>query len=125
MDRKKLAVIHIVKREIGLSDQEYRDILHKVTGVRSAKDMDEEGFRRLMRYFARSKHYRINRHGMTFRQKLYIKHLVGDLGWDEDHFSNFLKKYYRKRDLDRLTRKEASKVIQSLKSIIRYRQMEA
>lgn len=124
MDRKKLAVIHIVKRELGLSDQEYRDILQRATGVRSARDMDEEGFRRLMRYFARSKHYRINQYGMTFRQKLYIKHLVGDLGWDESHFSNFLKKYYKKRDIDRLTRKEASKVIQSLKSIIKYRNMD-
>ena len=123
MDRKKLAVIHIVKRELGLSDQEYRDILQQATGVRSAKDMDEEGFRRLMRYFARSKHYRLNRYGMTFRQKLYIKHLVGDLEWDESHFSNFLKKYYKKRDIDRLTRKEASKVIQSLKSIIKHREM--
>ena len=121
MDRKKLAVIHIVKRELGLSDQEYRDILQRATGVRSARDMDEEGFRRLMCYFARSKHYRINQYGMTFRQKLYIKHLVRDLGWDASHFSNFLKKYYKKRDIDRLTRKEASKVIQSLKSIIKYR----
>ncbi len=124
MDRKKLAVIHIVKRELGLSDQEYRDILQRATGVRSAKDMDEEGFRRLMRYFARSKHYRINQYGMTFRQKLYIKHLVGDLGWDESHFSNFLKKYYKKRDIDRLNKKEAGKVIQSLKSIIKYRNMD-
>lgn len=121
MDKKKLAVIHIVKRELGLSDQEYRDILQRVTGVRSAKDMDEAGFRRLMRYFAGSKYYRINRYGMTFRQKLYIKHLVGDLGWDERHFKNFLKKYYKKTDIAMLTKKEAGKVIFSLKNIIKHR----
>ena len=124
MDRKKLAVIHIVKRELGLSDQEYRDILQRATGVRSAKDMDEEGFRRLMRYFAGSKHYRINQYGMTFRQKLYIKHLVGDLGWDERHFRNFLKKYYKKTDIAMLTKKEAGKVIQSLKNIIKHRKTD-
>lgn len=124
MDRKKLAVIHIVKRELGLSDQEYRDILQRVTGVRSAKDMDEDGFRRLMRYFAGSKHYRINQYGMTFRQKLYIKHLVGDLGWDPPHFRNFLKKYYKKTDIAMLTKKEAGKVIQSLKNIIKHRKTD-
>jgi len=124
MDRKKLAVIHIVKRELGLSDQEYRNILQRVTGVRSAKDMDEEGFRRLMRYFAGSKHYRINQYGMTFRQKLYIKHLAGDLGWDVRHFRNFLKKYYKKTDIAMLTKKEAGKVIQSLKKIIKHRKTD-
>ena len=124
MDRKKLAVIHIVKRELGLSDQEYRDTLQRVTGVRSAKDMDEEGFRRLMRYFAGSKHYRINQYGMTFRQKLYIKHLVGDLGWDARHFRNFLKKYYKKTDITMLTKKEAGKVIESLKNIIKHRKTD-
>ena len=125
MDKKKLAVIHIVKRELGLSDEEYRDILHMATGVRSAKELDDEGFRRLMRHFARSKHYRINRLGLTFRQKLYIKHLREDLGWDEMHFKNFLKKYYKKTELDTLSKKEASKVIESLKNILKHRKTVA
>ncbi|HSR36535.1 MAG TPA: phage protein GemA/Gp16 family protein, partial [Desulfurivibrionaceae bacterium] len=60
LDQKKLAVIHIVKKELGLSDQEYRDSLEKITGVRSAKELDEAGFRILMRHFAKSRHYRVN-----------------------------------------------------------------
>ena len=117
LDRKKLAVIHIVKRELGLSDDEYRDILQRETGVRSAKDMDEKGFRRLMRSFAGSRQYRINRYGLTLRQKLFIRHLVRDLGWDDLHFRNFLKKYYKKTEINTLTGKEASHVIESLKNI--------
>jgi len=31
LDRKKLAVIHIVKKELGLSDDEYRDLLERET----------------------------------------------------------------------------------------------
>ncbi len=120
VDHKKLAVIHIVKRELDLDDDLYRDILERETGVRSAKDLDEKGFRRLMRYFAGSKHYRINKYGLTFRQKLFIKHLVDDLGWDMRHFKNFLNKYYKKTELDRLTKKEASKVIESLKNILKH-----
>jgi Bacteriophage Mu, GemA protein len=118
VDHKKLAVIHIVKRELGLSDDEYRDILQRETGVRSAKDLDEMGFRRLMRFFAASSHYRINQYGLTFRQKLFVRHLLDDLGWDADHFRNFLNKYYHKTEVDELTKREASKVIESLKNIL-------
>ena len=124
VDNKKLAVIHIVKRELDLSDDEYRDILLRETGVRSAKDLDEKGFRRLMRYFAGSRHYRINKYGLTFRQKLFIKHLVDDLGWDVQHFKNFLNKYYKKTEVDKLTKREASKVIESLKKILAHRRSD-
>jgi hypothetical protein len=71
-----------------------------------------------MRYFALCKHYRINADGMTFRQKLYIRHLVADLGWDNLHFMNFLKKYYHTDAIDKLSKGEASKLIESLKKII-------
>lgn len=118
LDHKKIAVIHITKKELGLSDDEYRDTLEKVTGVRSSRELDEAGFRRLMRFFARSKHYRINANGMTFRQKLYIRHLVEDLGWESRHFANFLRKYYHTEAVENMTRKEASKLIESLKHII-------
>ncbi|MEW6594283.1 MAG: regulatory protein GemA [Thermodesulfobacteriota bacterium] len=121
LDHKKLAVIHIVKKELGLSDQAYRDALEKITGVRSARDLDEAGFRTLMRHFAKSRHYRVNAQGMTFRQQLFIRHLAEDLGWDQTHFRNFLRKYYKKDDLAALSRSEASKVIESLKQILAHR----
>lgn len=120
MDRKKLAVIHIVKKELGLSDDEYRDILEKYAGVRSAKDLDEKGFRKLMYHFVRSRHFRSRRDVITLRQKMYIKHLVAEAGWDEEHFVNFMKKYYRKSTLESYSKKEASNLIESLKNIIRH-----
>jgi len=118
LDHKKLAVIHITKKELGLDDREYRDTLEKITGVRSSRDLDEAGFRKLMRFFARSKHYRINADGMTFRQKLYIRHLVEDLGWNDLHFMNFLRKYYYTEAVEKLSKAEAGKLIESLKKII-------
>lgn len=123
LDHNKLAVIHITKEELKLSDEEYRDLLQEACGVRSSRDLDEVGFQKLMRYFARSRHYRINRNGMTMRQKLYIRHLVNSLGWEENHFTNFLKKYYHHGVLEQLTKVEASKLIESLKHII-YRHSE-
>jgi hypothetical protein len=118
LDNKKLAIIHIVKKELGLSDQEYRDRLEEVTGVRSAKFLDERGFRRLMNYFARSKYYRRTPEGLTFRQKMYIKGLQSQLHWSEPHFEHFLKKYYKKSDINTLTRKEGAKAIESLKNVL-------
>ena len=120
LDQKKLAVIHIVKKELGLSDREYRDRLEEVTGVRSAKCLDERGFRKLMNYFARSKYYRVNQNGLTFRQKMYIKGLKDQLNWQEPHFVNFLKKYYKKSDIHSLTKKDGINVIESLKNILEH-----
>ncbi len=117
MDKKKLAVIHIVTKELGISDREYRRILMKEAGVKSARDLDEAGFRKLMNYFVRSKYYRLNAQGLTIKQKLFIKYLARELGWDEPHLANFIHKYYHRACLEDLTRKEASNLIESLKSI--------
>lgn len=119
IDHKKLAVIHIVKKELNLTDNDYRNKLQKICGVRSAKELDEKGFRKLMRYFTRSGYYRSVRDGITFRQKMYIKNLTSQTGWNESHFTNFLKKYYKKEKIDALSKKEASKLIESLKNILK------
>ncbi len=120
IDSKKLAVIHIVKKELGLTDREYRDRLEKLAGVRSAKDLDDAGFSKLMNYFVRSRHYRTSKASITFRQRMYIMDLQEMLGWKEAHFINFLKKYYKKSDIRDLSKKEATKVIISLKKILEY-----
>ncbi|HIJ79156.1 MAG: DUF1018 domain-containing protein [Desulfobulbaceae bacterium] len=125
IDHKKLAVIHIVKKELGLSDSQYRDTLEKITGVRSAKDLDDQSFHKLMRYFTRSKHYRQNKNSITFRQKMYLKHLQNDLAWDDSHFTNFLHKYYKTDKIDSLTKPEAGKVIESLKHILAHKKIDS
>jgi hypothetical protein len=117
LDRKKLALIHIVKKELGISDPDYRCLLRRVAGVESSKDLDDAGFRTLMRFFVRSDYFRANSFGMTLKQKLFIKSLVGQLGWDPSHLANFIHKYYQRPDLDHLNRKEASKLIESLKAV--------
>jgi len=114
---KKLALIHIVKKELGLEEKEYRRVLWLVAGVRSARDLDEAGFRKLTRYFVRSDYFRANALGLTLKQKLYAKSLASDLGWEADHLRNFIRKYYRREGLDALDRKQASKLIESLKAI--------
>lgn len=117
IDKKKLALIHIVRKELGLTDAQYRDILERAAGVRSAKHLDDEKFQRLISYFARSGHYRRSPDGLTLKQKLFIKNLAGRMSWSMEHLANFLNKYYHKKDIDSLTKKEAANVIESLKNI--------
>ena len=117
MDKKKIALVHIIKKELNLSDEEYRDILWKAAGVRSSKDLDEQKFRKLMNFFVRSKYYQVNKFGLTMRQKLYIKYLTQELGWELEHLNNFIHKYYHESNIDSLSKKEAIKVIESLKHI--------
>ncbi len=117
MDQKKLALIHIIKKELGLSQAEYRRILREAAGVSSAKDLDEPKFRKLMNYFVRSRHYRASKDGVTLRQKMFIRGLAGRLDWSRDHIDNFIRKYYHESGLDALSRKEAGKLIEALKSM--------
>lgn len=117
LDRKKLALIHIVKKELGISDPDYRYLLQRIAGVKSSKDLGEAGFRTLMRFLVRSDYYRANSFGMTLKQKLFIKSLASQLGWEESHLRNFIHKYYQRPDLDHLNRQEASKLIESLKAV--------
>jgi len=120
LDRKRLALIHIVKKELKISDDDYRCLLKRIAGVGSARDLDEAGFRKLMYFFVRSDYYRVNTFGMTLKQKLFIKALARELGWDAGHLRNFVRKYYKKDGLDLLTRKDASNLIESLKAIRGY-----
>jgi hypothetical protein len=117
LDRKKLALVHIVKKELRIADKDYRCLLKRIAGVESARDLDEAGFRRLMRFFVRSDYYRANAFGMTLKQRLYIKSLARGLGWNIAHLTNFIHKYYKRDGLETLSRKDASKLIESLKAI--------
>ena len=121
MDRKRLALIHIVKKELNLSDKEYRKILSESCGVSSAKDLTQEKFRKLMNYFVRSEYYRLNPQGLTIKQKLYIKYIAGSMGWDQGHLNNFIYKYYHRPEIDKLTRQEAIKLIESLKNFTQHK----
>jgi hypothetical protein len=117
MDRKRLALIHIIKKELNLSDDQYRQILSEAAGVNSAKELDEEKFRRLLHYFVRSRHWQVNRYGLTLRQKLYIEHMARELEWTPVHLDNFIHKYFHRQGVATLTRRQAIKAIEALKNV--------
>lgn len=50
---KQIQVIHVAKSKLGLSDDDYRDILRQEAGVASCRDLDATGFEAVMRRFKR------------------------------------------------------------------------
>ena len=50
--RRELAAIHIRKKERGLDDDAYRDMLREVAGVESARDLDAAGRQKVLAHLA-------------------------------------------------------------------------
>lgn len=48
ISKEKLALIHVGKKELGLTDPEYREILRHHGQVESAADLDEDGFKKVI-----------------------------------------------------------------------------
>ena len=46
--RKKISLLHVAKKKLGLDDAAWRDMLARVVGVTSIKDLDEHGFAAVM-----------------------------------------------------------------------------
>lgn len=44
-------LLHVAVRQLGLSDERYRDILERIAGVRSSKELDGESLDAVLRFF--------------------------------------------------------------------------
>ena len=118
ISQQKLAVIHLTKNKLGLTDEEYRRRMFASVGVRSAKDLTEEMFRKVLRDFVRSPFYQANDSGMTLKQKWFIENLAKKMGWDSQHLNHFITKHFHEQDLGSLNKKEASYLINALKHMV-------
>jgi len=55
--QKDLAKIHIARKELGLDEDVYRDILWSVGRVDSARELDDKGRAKLLGYFRKTLHW--------------------------------------------------------------------
>jgi len=53
LSQKKVAIIHVAKKQLALEDEGYRAVLQHCGGVTSAADLDDAGFQAVMTYFER------------------------------------------------------------------------
>lgn len=104
IDRKKIALIHVAKKQLGLSDDEYRLALGSV-GVESSKDLFSSQFNRLMQHFERagfvSKGAKARRgeksSARTSKQAMQrkIRAIMADLGLTDSYVDAMARKMFK------------------------------
>jgi hypothetical protein len=131
---KKIALLHVAKKQLGLADADYRAILSDYGGVESAADLDEPGFQCVMNYLT----------ALGFRSS-WTKRTYGDrpkmatpaqvdlirklwaawrdaagLGKDERDaaLNAWLAKYHKVSALRFVSREKAQPVIAALKAMV-------
>ncbi len=130
MTRKQLAVLHVAKNKLGLSDDQYRNVLATLAGVTSSKDLDRGGFEAVMGYFdymgfkplaARGPSYG-ERPGMaSYAQIALVRQLWAEFtrgAYDDDQaLCKWLERVFKVSSLRFLKAETAPKVITALKAM--------
>ena len=125
LTKKQTALIHVARKQLGLSDERYRYILRKMAGVESARDLDRTGFEFVMQAMAalgfRSEFTRSfygHRDGMaTPAQVTRIRALWGEYtegGAGERSLDKWLERTCKVSALRFLTDDEAQKALKGL-----------
>lgn len=135
------ALIHVAKSQLGLTDDEYRDLLRSVAGVESARDLTVEQADKVMKRFKELGFVmtvkpetvsKIRQPYLTApdrdpdalptpAQSKKINELYEELGWAEGN----RRIGFHQRVIDKpwpQTRAEANKVIEGLKSMVARKQ---
>ena len=121
-----LARIHIAKKELGLDDDIYRDVLERVTGKRSSNGLSATAQKQVIAEFQRMGWKGFTK-GRKRSDKPYVRKvfaLWGELKragiWREDSqqsLRNFVKKLTGCDDPEWLDYSQASQVIEALKKM--------
>lgn len=131
MTPKQIALVHLAAKQLRLDDDLYRTVLKVRGGVDSAKDLDRDGFERVMAYFTAhgfrstwTKRTFGKRPGMASPEQVDIirrlwERWSGDT--DEAAINRWLERSYHISSLRFLTTENASKAINGLKAMVRRR----
>ncbi len=126
-DKRKLALVHLAKKNLDMHEDDYRALLQRAAGVDSARNLDEKGFAALMAEFAklgfestaaqerRKAKSRPGNHS-TYAQRAYIRRLWQDYKGEEDSagLRRWLHGKFKVSDLQFLDMETARKVIYAL-----------
>lgn len=135
--QKKKALIHIAKEDLHLSEETYRQILQGVAGVESSTQLTREGFIKVMKRFEEMgfkgllpNPFRptpkgrliplespVGEEPITESQRDFISFLLGELGWDQEHFQAFCLRIIKRPNP--LTKRDGQKIIIGLMAILR------
>ena len=126
---KKIALLHVAKKQLGLDDDTYRDILRRWGGAESSRSLDPIGFEKVM----------IRMEGLGFRST-WTKRTFGDREgmasaaqvdfirrlWEEyhpddareAHLNAWLHRFHHVSALRFVSAGKAAKIIPALKAMV-------
>lgn len=129
LTRPQTTILHVAKSKLCLDDETYRQVLVRVAGVTTSKDLDNAGFQAVMGFFdyagfrptGKGAPRYGNRPGMgSFAQLELIRELWRELHHEaevnEEALAGWLLKYHKVHSMRFLTVDAARKVITALKS---------
>ena len=129
LSRSQISLIHVAKAKLAWDDDTYRQVLVRIAGVTSSKDLDQEGFEAIMgfadycgfRPLGKGAPRYGNREGMaTFAQLELIRELWRELHGqrecDDAALCGWLLKYHKVNSMRFLTLDGARKIITGLKA---------
>lgn len=129
INAKKASLIHVAKRNLGLSDEAYRDILIQVAGVSTATDLDDASFSAVMNHLselgfqskARAREFGSRRNMASPRQVAYIRSLwsqyTDGVGTDAS-LGKWLRAKFRVDALRFVDADQAPRVITALRRMV-------
>lgn len=113
---KQIALLHVAKTKLGISEEDYRSLLYQY-GADSSKELKQPAFKHLLKTFERLGFKTSSR--STAAQMLHIKKLGGELGLTESGARQLYKRITGKTQPE--TPAECSKVIEGLKAMLQRR----
>lgn len=128
INNRQKALLHVAKTELRLDDDDYRALLYAEAGVESSKDLDLQGFERVLARFEQLG-FRVKRrapHGrarnrdphalVTPAQLKKLGDLYQELGWEKNRQVGFNRRVCGRPWPQ--TRADANKVIEALKKML-------
>lgn len=127
MTHKQLAMIQAAKRQLDLTEEDYRGLLWRMGGVESARDLSSSGFNALIRAFEVLGFQRTNpplhvRRGMaTPAQIALVEELWRDYAGDnsDERLRRWLERSYKISALRFMTQDHAAMAINGLRVMLR------
>lgn len=128
ISNNKLRLIHVARRQLDISDAEYRSALVQLTGVTTSKDLDDDGFVALLGLFehlgfsplsAKGENYGDRKGMASFAQIELVRVLWSEFTRHsypgEDELNKWLFRTFKISSLRFLTKGDGQRAITALK----------
>lgn len=123
INKKQIALIHMAKKDLNLSDEVYRDILYQCANVHSSKDLNPRTFEIVIRTLERLGFRAKQR--MTGAQMNKIRAMEKTLGWNgrPTCMAGFARRTCGSEQWQEFSIKQASALISGLIKYQKYHQV--